>query len=164
MEPYIGMIGIFAFDFVPRGWLKCEGQVLPIDQYQTLYSLIGNIYGGDGRSTFALPDLRGRVPLHMGNGFSQGWSYGYEGIPLTVSNLPSHTHNLYASSTADSGQPSGKMPAKSEALYHEKTTETVQMNPACISSEGGNNAHENRQPFLALTFAIANEGTYPSRN
>jgi len=141
-EPFIGQISIFSFNFPPKGWAFCNGQLLPINQNQALFSLLGTMYGGDGRTTFALPDLRGRVPMHFGSVHVQGERAGTEAATVTASTMPPHFHHVPATSAAGaSDDPTGKVPAM-----------------------GGSQPHENRQPFLTLTCCIALNGIFPSQN
>lgn len=173
-EPFIGEIRIFGFNFVPAdGWLQCNGQIVAIQTYQTLYSVIGAVFGGDGRNTFAVPDLRGRVPLGFGQAgtgttypFSQ--AAGVETVPLTVNNLPSHTHGLAATLTeADTDIPTGAALANARSNTYVKPDSNPALNTAfMIGSVGltGNSIPvENRQPYLAMNFCIAFDGVYPQR-
>jgi microcystin-dependent protein len=170
-QPYIADIYIFAGDFPPRGWAFCEGQILPIAQNQALFSLLGTTYGGNGQTTFALPDLRGRVPMHFGQGpglspRNLGESSGSEGVSLLTTQLPPHTHNVTASS--DNGVRTGPAngvwasSARSDAQY--SSTPDTNMSPAAMGAAGGSAPHNNMQPYLALRFIIALQGVYPSRN
>lgn len=165
-EPFLAEIRIVAFNFAPRGWAFCDGQVLPINQNQSLYSLLGTTYGGDGRTSFALPDLRGRVPLHVGSGYTQGQSSGNEGVALTEGQIPVHTHEARASSvTGNNPNPGSRVLASSapNELYH-AATNLQGMRAGTIASAGGGQAHNNMQPFLTLNFCIALQGLFPSRN
>ncbi|SRR5579871_3036194 len=163
--PYIGEIKMFAGNFAPVGWAMCDGALLPIDQYSALYQLLGTTYGGDGQTNFQLPDLRGRVPLHLGNGYVQGQPGGVESVTLLSGNLPSHTHQLTASNTANNSTPTGKLLAQAggEGPYTPPGT-PVAMQAGSIASTGGSQPHDNMQPYLVITFIIALEGIYPSQN
>jgi len=166
-EPFLAEIRIVGFSFPPRGWALCDGQLLPINQNQSLFSLLGTIYGGDGRTTFALPDLRGRAPVHVASDHPQGQQSGEEGHTLTAAEMPAHDHEVFASSdTASTPIPAADKvladSAPSES-YH-ATSSTVSMRAGTIAAMGGDQAHENMQPWLALNFCIALQGTYPSRN
>lgn len=162
-EPYLGEVRIFPLNYAPRGWLSCEGQVLQIQQYQALYSLLGTVYGGDGRTTFALPDLRGRVPIHVSSSLSLGTKAGEAAHTLTVNEMPQHTHQAYGSSIpASATSPQGNVWAQKDNLY--ATGPTVAMNQAAISATGGGQAHDNMQPYLAVRFCIATQGIYPTRD
>jgi microcystin-dependent protein len=166
----VGQIMMFAGTFAPRNFAFCDGQLLSISQNTTLYSLLGITYGGDGRNTFGLPDLRGRVPIHMGQG--PGLSYrllgqwsGEERVTLSVNQLPSHTHTLMASTdVGNTPYPGGNAPARSTSmdLYSDADPMVTMANQA-ITSLGGSQAHENMMPFLGIRFIIALHGIYPSR-
>lgn len=168
-EPFIGEIRMVAFNFAPRGWALCNGQLLSIRENQALFSLIGTTYGGDGRTTFALPDLRGRVPLHTGQG--QGVSHyrlgsrgGQEQVSLGVEELPVHQHQLLATSAeAVTEVPQQQLLANTEQLTYAEGNADVPMHSTAIGSNGGSQPHENRQPFLTLNFVIALEGIFPPR-
>ncbi|MGE7694705.1 phage tail protein [Lysinibacillus sp. NPDC094177] len=163
-EPYLGEVRLFSIHYAPRGWLSCEGQLLPIRQYQALYSLLGTVYGGDGVNTFALPDLRGRVPIHVSSpSFPLGKKEGKETHTLTTSEMPQHNHQVHGSSSpASVTSPQENVWAEKDNLY--ATGTTVTMNPATLSIAGGGQAHNNMQPYLAIRFCIAIQGIYPSRN
>ena len=163
---------MFGGDFAPRGWAKCEGQLLAISQHSALFSLLGTMYGGDGRTTFALPDLRGRVPMHygLGPGLSthiQGESGGTETNMLTVANLPAHNHSINAvTADGNTSAPGGNLPAGTKLLDKEYSdaTATTTMNATMVSSTGGGQAVNNMQPYLTVTYIIALQGIYPTRN
>lgn len=163
-QPYVGEIRMFAGNFAPAGWMFCEGQLLPISENETLFQLIGTTYGGDGESTFALPDLRGRIPTHQGNGFILAETGGVEEITLTVSQIPAHSHPYLASSnaTADTN-PTNKVVGQSAGimLYIQDTTDS-NMSPSAISSVGGSQPHTNFQPYLCVNFIISLFGIFPS--
>lgn len=164
-EPFLSEIRIMSFGFAPKGWALCNGQLLPINQNQGLFSLLGTTYGGDGRVNFALPDLRGRVPIHMGSGHTEGERGGEEGHTLSISEIPTHTHTLNATSVngdliiAAANQLAGS-PSQ---LYQPKDNNLAAMNAGSISNTGGSQAHLNMQPFLVLNFSIALQGIFPSQ-
>jgi microcystin-dependent protein len=172
-EPFLAEIRIFGFDFAPRGWAFCDGQILPINQNQSLYSLLGTTYGGDGRTSFALPDLRGRVPMHKGssNGVSHslGQESGEEGHVLSVQEMPAHDHALNASTTeATTDDPDGNLLAPTQggrfSIVPYGDPENLQpLHGASVTSQVGQ-AHENMQPYLTVSFAIAIMGLFPSWN
>ncbi len=164
--PYIGEIRIFAGNFAPVGWLLCQGQLLPIDQYDVLFNLIGTTYGGDGQTTFGLPNLASRIPYHQGSGYVIGQMAGVESVTLTQQQIPVHTH------TANANTPNGNQPgpggnvwgAGTLSSYTATQTQYVTMNPAALQPAGGSQPHDNMPPFLCLNFIIATEGIYPSPN
>jgi microcystin-dependent protein len=166
-DPFIGEIKIVGFNFAPRGWAFCNGQILSIAQNTALFSLLGTTYGGNGQTTFALPDLRGRVPIHPGQGpglsnYTQGQLAGSETVTLLSTQMPAHTHTVNASTQSDiTGNPTSNFPAGG-ASYD--TTANTTMDPAMIGNSGGNQPHSNLQPYLAINFCIALEGIFPSRN
>ena len=170
-EPFVGEIRMFAGNFAPRGWSYCDGQLLAVTQNDALFSLLGTIYGGDGRTTFGLPDLRGRIPVHAGSGpglspRKLGAKGGAENVTVTANQLPSHTHAAQATTgVGSSTNPSGLLPARSAAgdTYVDDFSATT-MNPAAISNTGGSQRHTNLMPFLCVHFIIALFGIYPSRN
>lgn len=175
MEPFIGQIGLFGFNFAPRGWALCNGQLLSITQNSALFSLLGTTYGGDGISTFALPDLRGRVPNGQGQGpglsdYQIGQASGTENVTLIQSQMPQHNHPLNVSSSpATSNNPAGTVLAVSAdanegAVNTYGTTINATANPQAIGLAGGNQPHENMQPYLTMNYCIALEGIFPSRN
>ena len=164
-QPYVGEIRMFAGNFNPAGWMFCEGQLLPISENETLFQLIGTTYGGDGESTFALPDLRGRIPLHQGNGFILAETGGVEEVTLTTQQIPSHTHPFLASGAlGNQGTVAGNLCANSNgALYYiDSTPPNVSMNNASISPVGGSQPHTNFQPYLCINFIISLFGIFPS--
>jgi microcystin-dependent protein len=167
-EPFIGEIRIFSFNYVPttQGWAQCNGQLLPINQNQALFSLFGTTYGGDGRTTFALPDLRGRVPIHVGQGFTQGERGGEQAHTLSIAEIPTHTHVVNASSNdATVGVAAGNLLARAApANPYIAPTNVGALNPGTCGNTGGSQAHLNMQPFLALTFGVALQGIFPSQN
>jgi microcystin-dependent protein len=164
-QPYVGEIRMFAGNFAPAGWMFCEGQLLPISEYETLFNLIGTTYGGDGQSTFALPDLRGRVPLHMGNGFTLAETGGVETVTLTVSQIPAHSHPLLATTSLASQQNvSGDVLAEATLFNpYINVNPTAPMNAAAVSSIGGSQPHNNFQPYLCVDFIISLFGIFPSQ-
>ncbi|MBE9180907.1 phage tail protein [Oculatella sp. LEGE 06141] len=163
-EPFLGEIKIITFNYPPKGWAFCNGQLLPINQNQALFSLLGTTYGGNGTTTFALPDLRGRTPMHIGAGFIQGQAGGETSHTLTVNEMPSHVHSLYANpNTATSLDPTQNVLALTTEVSYAPTPNSA-MAGASVSSVGGSQPHENRQPSLVLNFVIALQGIYPSQN
>lgn len=163
-QPYVGEIRMFAGNFAPAGWMFCEGQLLPISENETLFQLIGTTYGGDGQSTFALPDLRGRIPIHQGNGFILAETGGAEEITLTVNQIPAHSHPLLASSgPATASTPVGNLVAESASisLYIEDAPNS-NLSPLVVSPTGGSQPHTNFQPYLCVDFIISLFGIFPS--
>jgi microcystin-dependent protein len=159
--PFLGELKLLPFDYPPKGWALCNGQFLPINQNQALFSLLGTMYGGNGQTTFALPDLRGRVPIHQGAGFVPGQAGGAESVTLQGSQMPAHTHIVMATNDlGSSGDPSTL--AKASQLYGPPTNQTT-LRPDTVSNAGGSQPHENRQPFLALSWCVATAGIFPSR-
>jgi microcystin-dependent protein len=165
-QPYVGEIRMFAGNFAPAGWMFCEGQLLPISENETLFQLIGTTYGGDGQSTFALPDLRGRIPLHQGNGFILAETGGAEEITLTVSQIPAHSHPLLGSlGTATSTAPAGNVGARVTVagVFPYGTDNPAQpLSPQAVGSVGGSQPHTNFQPYLCVDFIISLFGIFPS--
>jgi len=164
-DPYIGEIRMFGGNFAPAGWSFCEGQLLPIDQFEALFNLIGTTYGGDGQSTFALPDLRGRVPVHQGNGFVLAETGGAETVTLTTQQIPAHSHPMTASSNnATSANGGGRVLAQTPTYtpYYAETP-TSPMAPSSVGAVGGNQPHENFQPYLCISFIISLFGIFPSQ-
>lgn len=172
MDPFIGEVKLFAGNFAPRGWAFCEGQLLPISQNSALFSIIGTIYGGDGRTTFALPDLRGRVAIGPGNGpglssYREGTKGGVEHVTLTTNQMPSHHHAINAvTAVGNSTTPTNHLLADSAAFDNEFSSASpdTQMSNNMVSNSGGSQSHENRQPFLAIYYIIALQGVFPSRS
>lgn len=166
-DPYIGEIRMFAGNFAPVGWMFCEGQLLRVSDYDALFSLIDTNYGGDGRTTFALPDLRGRLPIHQGNGVVLAETGGSEEITLTVNQIPSHSHPALASSAvASSTDPAGNITARvtAAAVFPYGTDNPAQMlSPKAMTPVGGSQPHTNFQPYLCVNFIISLYGVYPTR-
>jgi microcystin-dependent protein len=162
-EPFLSEIRIMSFNFAPKGWAMCNGQLLPINQNQALFSLLGTTYGGDGRVNFALPDLRGRTPLHFGSGHTLGERGGEQAHTLTLSELPMHTHFLNANTASGQNNPPGAVLGKAAANMYGPASALATMG-ASVLNVGGSQAHLNMQPFLTLTFCIALQGIFPSRN
>ena len=161
--PYLSEIRIFSFGFPPKGWAFCNGQLLPINQNQALFSLLGTTYGGDGRVTFALPNLQGRVPIHTGAGFALGERGGETSHTLNQSELPAHTHLVTTGATpSDQTSPSGNYVAPS-ARGGFATTPNAVLLAGSVSSVGGSQPHENLSPYLVLNFVIALQGIFPSQ-
>jgi microcystin-dependent protein len=161
-QPYVGEIRMFAGNFAPAGWMFCQGQILPISEYDVLFNLIGTTYGGDGQSTFALPDLRGRVPLHMGSGFVLSQSGGVETVTLNTNQIPAHTHTVLATTNPNTATlPGGNVLATGPDIYDQNKAGNATM-AAAISSIGGNQPHDNFQPYLCVSFILSLFGVYPS--
>ncbi|MBL8191207.1 MAG: phage tail protein [Acidobacteria bacterium] len=163
-QPYVGEIRMFAGNFAPAGWMFCEGQLLPISENETLFQLIGTTYGGDGQSTFALPDLRGRIPVHQGNGFVLAETGGVEEVTLTVSQIPAHSHPLLGS-TANGTQasPANNVLATSTVVTpYAPETAVAAMAATAITSVGGSQPHTNFQPYLCVDFIISLFGIFPT--
>ncbi len=164
-DPFLSEIRIMSFNFAPKGWAMCNGQFLPINQNQALFALLGTTYGGNGQTTFALPNLRGRVPVHEGDGLTLGESAGQEFHTVTQGELPQHVHmvNCTASSVV-TDDPTNKLLGRAAGNVYGSATNLVAMAPQMVSSVGGSQGHENRQPYLVLTFCIALQGIFPSQN
>ena len=167
-NPFLSEIRICSFSFPPKGWALCNGQLRAINANQALFSLLGTTYGGDGRVNFALPNLQGRIPIHMGSDFTLGTRGGEETHTLTMSELPAHIHLTSSTSSAGTqAKPESAYPANAapSQIYSSGGTgmQAVAMSPAMISSIGGSQAHENRQPYLVLSFCIALQGIFPSQ-
>ena len=161
--PYLSEIRIVSFGFAPKGWALCNGQLLPINQNQALFSLLGTTYGGDGRVNFALPNLQARVPMHMGNGQVLGELGGEQAHTLTLAEIPTHNHTWGATNTAaNSPGPTGNLLGAAPE-YYGSAQGLVPMYPGQLSSVGGSQAHLNMQPFLTLNFCIALQGIFPSQ-
>ena len=173
-EPTLGEISMFAGNFAPRGWAFCDGQLLAINSNQALFSLLGTTYGGDGRTTFALPDLRGRAPIHAGHGpglsnYQLGQRSGQETVTLTQNEMPNHTHAVQVNATAPVGRgqgsdsPAGNFWAEGGSYANTSNT-TMSANAVVVLPAGASQAHENRQPYNTINYIIALEGIFPSRN
>jgi microcystin-dependent protein len=163
--PFMSEVKIISWNFAPQGWAFCNGQFLPINQNQALFSLLGTMYGGNGQTTFALPDLRGRGAIHQGQGFIEGQAGGQEFHTLTMSEMPTHEH--FPQAVKEAGNtilPSGNFLAQSDTQVYAGPNNLVAMVDSSISTVGGSQPHENRQPFLVLNFVIALQGAFPSRN
>lgn len=162
---YVGEIRMFAGNFQPNGWMFCDGQLLPIDENETLYQLIGTTYGGDGQQTFGLPDLRGRVPVHFGGGVTLAEAAGVETVTLSAQQIPNHRHDLYAVPGLPGNQasPAGAVPAMSlNVVPYLNDAPTVNMHADAITATGGSQPHDNVQPYLCINFIISLYGVYPS--
>ena len=164
-EPFLSEIRIMSFDFAPKGWAQCNGQLLPINQNQALFSLLGTTFGGDGRVNFALPDQRGRVPIHVGDGHNLGERGGEQAHTLSLAEIPTHVHSVQASTIDTNGNdnPSNRFLGSAAGVYHAPANLTA-IQPGTVTNAGGSQAHQNMQPFLVLTFCIALQGIFPSRN
>ncbi|MBS1794014.1 MAG: phage tail protein [Acidobacteria bacterium] len=167
-NPFLGEIRLMSFVFAPRGWALCNGQLLPINQNQALFSLFGTTYGGNGQINFALPDLRGRVPMHFGNGHTQGERAGEVAHTLTISELPAHNHAIQVS-TGDTNNAATAGPnnywgqsADNSTVYN--TSANAAMAAGVITNQGGSQAHANMQPYLVLSFCVALQGIFPSQS
>jgi microcystin-dependent protein len=165
-EPFLSEIRIFSFNFAPKGWALSNGQLLPINQNQALFSLLGTTYGGDGRVNFALPNLRGRTPIHFGDAFTLGEAAGSTAVTVNISQLPEHTHVLNATSaTATQPIPTNTlMMATASADLYGAAQSLVAMNAGVVGNVGGGQPHTNMQPYLVLNFCIALQGIFPSQN
>jgi microcystin-dependent protein len=162
--PFLSEIKIFSFGFAPKGWALCNGQLLPINQNQAIFSLLGTTYGGDGRVNFALPNLQGLTPIHMGNGQPLGSKGGEQNHTLLISELPSHTHPWGATNAvANVPNPSGNLLGGAQE-YNNSPTNLIAMYPDLLATVGGSQPHPNMQPFLTLNFCIALSGIFPSQN
>ena len=170
-DPFIGEVQWFAGNFAPRGWALCDGQLLPINQYQALFSILGTMYGGDGRSTFALPDVRSRVMVHAGTGPGlsprrQGERGGQENVTLTANEMPSHNHALRASGgpAVATSPVNNVLASPGRTRVYDSGATNANMAPTAITNSGGNQPHNNMQPYNTLSCIIALQGTFPSRN
>lgn len=162
--PFMSEIRIISWNFAPKGWALCNGQFLPINQNQALFSLLGTMYGGNGQTTFALPDFRGRVPIHMGAGFTEGQAGGQEFHTVTNSEMPAHNHFWQGSTTAATvADPAGAFFGDISTKSYGAVASLTTLNAASVSNVGGSQPHENRQPFLVLNFMIALQGIFPSQ-
>lgn len=167
-EPFLGELRLFAFNFAPKGWALCAGQFMAINQNQALFAILGTTYGGNGQTTFALPDLRGRTPVHFDSNHSQGLHAGEEAVTLTAAQMPLHTHSVNASaSPATTDDPTNNFPASTagtDVNAYSTTTSGALMTPSMIAPGGGSQPHENMPPFLVLNWSIALQGIFPSRS
>jgi microcystin-dependent protein len=169
VDPFLGELRLFGFGFAPRNWALCEGQLLPIASNSALFSLLGTTYGGNGQTTFALPDLRGRVPIAFGQGpglsnYILGQAAGSETVTLLDNQIPGHNHAVQAASAATSKNPSGSIPALTPAGSSYGQTADLSMSPTMVSGGGGGGPHSNVQPYLTLNWCIALYGQFPSRS
>ena len=163
IEPFIGEIQAFAFGYAPKGWAICNGQTLPINRNMSLFSILGTTYGGDGITNFKLPDLRGRTPVHVGNGVLQGQSAGEEAHALTANEIPAHTHQVTGSTNAaDSNKPAGNIWCQTPSNSYTAEPNTT-MSPNALGNAGGSQPHSNMQPYLVINYCIALNGIFPSR-
>ncbi|MEM7033145.1 MAG: tail fiber protein [Chloroflexota bacterium] len=170
-EPFLAEIRMVGFNFAPRGWAFCDGQILPINQNQSLYSLLGTIYGGDGRTSFALPDLRSRTPIHRGDGHQLGQKGGSETVTLTAAQIAAHTHTVNAKNSDTTGNrtAAGNFPAGGQTftadVYRDPEAATMTaLRSGSVTNAGGGQAHNNMQPYTTLSYCIALQGLFPSRN
>jgi len=164
-DPFLSEIRVFSFNYAPRSWATCDGQLLPINQNQALFSLLGTTYGGDGRVNFALPNLRGQAPMHVGGGHTLGERGGEETHTLSVNELPTHAHAAFASPLPGNQiDPLGHLLASPLNLTYGQGGNLTSLAAGSVSSAGGTQPHENRQPWLTLNFCIALQGIFPSRN
>jgi microcystin-dependent protein len=162
--PFLSEIKIVSFNFPPKGWALCNGQFMPINQNQALFSLLGTTYGGNGQTTFALPNLQGRLPIHMGNGHTLGEAAGSSAVTINIQQLPTHIHGLQAlNANAATNEGANGFLAQTSNLYHSPTNLTT-LHPSSVSSVGGSQPHNNMMPYLVLNFIIALQGIFPSRN
>lgn len=166
-SPYIGEIRMFAGNFAPNGWMLCQGQLLPISEYDTLFNLIGTTYGGDGQATFALPNLQGRVPVHVGPGFAQAQMGGEETVTLTTNQIPNHSHVPQCSSLNGTATAplNAVWAANTDApAYAKAITASANMAPQALAPDGGSQPHDNMLPYLCINFIISLFGVFPSQN
>lgn len=164
-EPFLSEIKIMSFNFAPRGWAFCNGQLMPINQNQALFSLLGTTYGGNGTTNFALPNLQGRVPVHVGQGFSLGQIGGETAHTLNISEMPGHTHTPSGSTATPSVPgPGGNAWCANDAKPYSSQNGNVAMNAGAVTNTGGSQPHDNMSPYLTLTFCIALQGIFPTQN
>jgi microcystin-dependent protein len=167
-EPFLSEIRIFSFNFPPKGWAFCNGQFLPINQNQALFALLGTTYGGNGQTTFALPNLKGRLPLHFGSGHQLGEVAGSEAVTITQQTMPQHIHFVQAASvngdTDFPGNPAPNLLAAANAVMYRAPDNLITLVPSMVSSVGGSQPHTNMMPYLVLNFCIALQGIFPSQN
>jgi len=162
--PYLSEIRIFSFGFAPKGWALCNGQLLPINQNQAIFALLGTTYGGDGRVNFGLPNLQGRTPLHMGNGQTLGELGGEQNHTLSIAEIPLHNHTWSATNAAANSPGPASNLLGAAAEYNSSASNLVAMYPAVLATVGGSQPHLNMQPYLTLNFCIALQGIFPSQN
>jgi microcystin-dependent protein len=163
-QPYIGEIRIFAGNFAPAGWAFCDGALQAISENETLFVVIGTTYGGDGQSTFALPDLRGRLPIHQGNSYQIGQTGGAESVLLTPAQIPAHTHTFLASTDVPTeANPQSNVPGQAAIKLYRSGVPSLNMSVAAISPAGSSQPHDNFQPYLCVTFIISLYGIFPSQ-
>ena len=163
-EPFLSEIKMVSFNFPPKGWAFCNGQTMPINQNQALFSLLGTTYGGNGMPTFALPNLQGKVPVHMGSGFALGQTGGEASHTLSIAEMPQHPHVFQGTTNnADNPAVTGNLMATSANLYTAANNLTT-LDPSTVGNAGGSQAHENMQPYLAVSFCIALQGIFPTQN
>ena len=163
-EPFLSEIRIMSFNFAPKGWALCNGQLLPINQNQALFSLLGTTFGGDGRVNFGLPDQRGRTPIHVGGGHTLGERGGEQAHTLSIAELPTHVHAVHAGGVGNVPNPSAGLYANANNQVYNAAQSLTAFPPGCVTNTGGSQAHLNMQPFLTLTFCIALQGIFPSPN
>jgi len=164
-EPFLGELKIISWNFPPKGWAFCNGQLMPINQNQALFSILGTTYGGDGRQTFGLPNLQGRTPMHVGNGLSLGELGGESAHTLNISELPTHTHAANASSsTSNSASPAGNFWGNAGLASYNSAAPNNALSPSALAATGGNQPHDNMQPYLVLNVIIALQGIFPTQN
>ncbi len=167
-SPFLGEVKIVSFGFAPKGWAFCNGQLLPINQNQALFALLGTTYGGDGRVNFALPNLQGRVPVHFGNGIIQGQTGGEEAHTLNAAEMPAHNHTAvskdFANATSPSGNLLGAKGGRFGANIYAPAADLTALHPSSVDRAGGSQPHNNMQPYLVLNFVMALQGIFPSQN
>jgi microcystin-dependent protein len=165
-EPFLSEIRIMSFNFAPKGWALCNGQLLPINQNQALFSLLGTTYGGNGQTNFALPNLRGDVPIHMGNGHTQGETGGSTAVTITQQTMAQHLHFAQgtANNTGNVATPGNALLAATNVTVYAPPASLVALDPSSVSNVGGSQAHNNMMPYLVLNFCIALQGIFPSQN
>ena len=165
-EPFLGEVKMISWNYNPKGWAFCNGQLLPINQNQALFSLLGTMYGGDGRTTFALPNLQSRVPIHVGSGFTQGQAGGEAAHTVTLNEMPAHNHFVIADTADGSATPPAnpRLAASTGQPLYGPPANLVTMAPTEVGNAGGSQPHDNTQPYLTVNFIIALQGIFPSRN
>lgn len=161
--PFLGEVKIVSFNFAPKGWAVCNGQLLPINQNQALFSLLGTMYGGDGRTTFALPNLQGRIPFHMGAGFTQGQAGGEIAHTLNISEIPAHAHGGFGNTAGSTAVLAGNYWAANPYTSYSTGAPNASMDPSAVGATGGSQPHDNMPPYLVLNVVIALQGIFPSR-